>query len=78
MVVDSIETDRTPDGIDIFVWKGNVYVLGGEGAGSEGSFLGNMNTSSSIGRQTWSITIDKPVTKAVPIAEADTDFPGIG
>lgn len=61
------------DGKKVAVWRGDVYKLEGAGTGRNFKFLGDI-IARFVGRGNWKVPIGKPVTKGVPIEEADHQY----
>jgi hypothetical protein len=72
MVVQSVDKG-IDEGIEVFVWGGDVFTFERDVAGRSAPFLGGI-TATDYAQAVWTVPVDQQVTKGVPPDEADRDY----
>jgi hypothetical protein len=74
MIVSSIGRG-THEGIDVYLLRGDVYALAGEGAEPQALFLGDIQAHLVATAREWKLPLDGTIVKGCPLEEAgDENF----
>jgi hypothetical protein len=72
MVVQSVDTG-IHEGIEVFVWGGDVFTFVTDTEGRGANSLGDI-TATDYAQAVWTVPVDQQVTKGVPPDEADRGY----
>jgi hypothetical protein len=68
MIVSSIGRG-THEGIDVYLLRGDVYTLAGEGAGPQAAFLGDIQAHLAATAREWKLPLGGTIVKGCPLEE---------